>query len=238
MRLRYDLHLHSCLSPCGDEEMTPYNLVGLAKLWELDLIALTDHNTAGNCGAAMEAGREAGLTVVPGMELTTAEEIHLVCLFPGLAEAKAFSDHVRGAMPPFPNEPKAFGHQIYMDGGDRRLGEEGLLLLNASLIGVDEAPGLVASCGGVCYPAHIDRPANSIIAVFGSIEADMGFRCAEVSRRGDPAALTERYPALGDMRILRSSDAHCLEDMGEALDTLELSENSPRALIDYLRNLS
>lgn len=238
MRLNYDLHLHSCLSPCGDEEMTPYNLVNMAKLLGLDLIALTDHNTAGNCRSAMEAGREAGLVVVPGMELCTAEEIHVVCLFAELDGAEAFWRHVRAHSPAFPNDPAVFGRQLYMDARDSVLGEEPALLLEASEIGIDGLTGLVAEYGGFCYPAHIDRSSYSLLSVFGVIEPTLRFTCAEVSAGGDPAALRREHPALAEMRVLRSSDAHDLARMREAMDTIDLPENTPAALIAYLRGLS
>lgn len=237
MTLRYDLHLHSCLSPCGSEDMTPYNLVNMAALLELDIIALTDHNTAGNCRSAMLAGREAGIVVVPGMELCTAEEIHVVCLFPDIDRAEAFSAFVHENMLPFPNDPAVFGRQFFMDAGDGVLGEEEIMLVGASTIGIDGLPALLTQYGGFCYPAHIDRPSYSIIASLGTIEPYMGFSCAEISRDGAVAAITEQYPALRNMRIMRSSDAHYLENMCEALDTLDLPENTPPALIEYLRGL-
>lgn len=237
MRLRYDFHLHSCLSPCGDDDMTPCNLVNMAKLLELDIIALTDHNSAGNCRSAVEAGREAGLVVVPGMELSTAEEIHVVCLFPDIDRAEAFSLYVHDHLPPIANKPGVFGRQCYMDAADHVLGEEELLLVNASGIGIDGLPRLLREYGGFCYPAHIDRPSYSILSNLGAIEAEMGFTCAEVSVSGDPAALAERFPALGGMRIMRSSDAHYLEQMREALDTIDLPENTPEALIAYFLSL-
>ena len=90
MKLRYDLHLHSCLSPCGDMDMTPNNIVGMAKLLGYDIIALTDHNTCRNTPAAVQAGERQGLVVVPGMELCTREEAHVVCLFPTAEAALAF----------------------------------------------------------------------------------------------------------------------------------------------------
>ena len=94
MKYYYDLHLHSCLSPCGDMDMTPNNIVNMAKLLGLDVIALTDHNTSLNCKAAMEVGQEVGLVVIPGMELTTSEDIHAVCLFPTLEQAIDWNDYV------------------------------------------------------------------------------------------------------------------------------------------------
>ena len=100
MKLYYDLHLHSCLSPCGDNDMTPYNLVHMAALQGMQMIALTDHNSCLNCPAAMEVGMQTGLLVIPGMELCTAEEAHVVCLFPALEPAMFFSEFIKTHIPP------------------------------------------------------------------------------------------------------------------------------------------
>lgn len=235
MRFRYDLHLHSCLSPCGSEDMTPYNLVNMAALLGLEIIALTDHNTSGNCRAAMRVGQEAGVAVVPGMELCTSEEIHVVCLFPDIDSAEAFSAYVRTTIPPLANDAEAFGPQIYMDHAGGVLGEEELMLITASGISIDQAPALVREYGGYCYPAHIDRSSFSLLSAFGMIDESMGFRCAEISDRGDLTALQARHPALQDMKILRSSDAHYLENMREAIDTIALADCTPQSLIAALR---
>ena len=237
MKLFYDFHLHSCLSPCGDNDMTPYNLVNMAALLGLQIIALTDHNSAGNCRSAMAAGRDAGVTVVPGMELCCAEEIHVVCLFPDADSADAFHAHIRPTLPPIQNKARIYGEQRYMDAEDAVLGEEPILLVTASGVGVGEAPALCRSFGGYCFPAHIDRASYSIVATLGTITANMGFRCAEVSLCGDPQSMREKYPDLRDMTIFRSSDAHCLENMREAERWVELPENSPSALIAYLNAL-
>ena len=237
MELAYDFHLHSCLSPCGDEEMTPYNLINMARILELDIVALTDHNSCGNCRSAVEAGSAIGLTVVPGMELCTAEEIHVVCLFPDCDRADAFAAYVRSTLPPVANKPEIFGRQLLMDVADGITGEEPVLLVTASGIGIDSLPRLLAEHGGFCYPAHIDRSSFSILASLGTIEAGMGFTCAEVSPAGDVEELCRLYPDLGEMRILHSSDAHYLENMREASHRIRLPENSPQALIAYLQGL-
>ena len=237
MQLQYDFHLHSCLSPCGDNDMTPYNLVNMAKLWGLDAIALTDHNTVGNCRSAMAVGADIGLTVLPGMELCTAEEIHVVCLFPDIEKAEAFGAVVHTQLPPIKNKPDIYGEQRLMDARDNVIGTEELLLVAASFITIDDVPGLVAAHGGFCYPAHIDRSSFSILSTLGTITADMGFICAEISAQGAAAALTAAHPDLAQMRLMCSSDAHYLENMREADDIIDPPQNTPQAIIDWLRGL-
>jgi PHP family Zn ribbon phosphoesterase len=236
MKAAYDFHLHSCLSPCGDREMTPRHIVNLAKLLEVDIIALTDHNSCKNCAAAMRAGAEIGLAVMPGMELCTAEEIHVICLFADIGAAEAFSEVVRHRMPPVKNRPDIFGEQTVMDANDSPAGTEELLLLSASGIPLGEAPALVRAYGGFCYPAHIDRDSFSLLTTLGGFPPEPGFACAELSPRADTAALMARHPELKPLRFMRSSDSHYLEDMSPARDTLELPELSARAVIEALRD--
>ena len=238
MRLQYDFHIHSCLSPCGDADMTPYNLVNMAKICGLDIMALTDHNSTGNCRAAIKAGEEAGITVIPGMELCTAEEIHMVCLFPDIDAAEAFGGEIKKHLPPIKNKPNIFGEQLYMDARDKILGTEEALLVMASFVTIDEAPGLVRSFGGFCYPAHVDRPSFSVTASFGMFPPELGFACAEVTPSGDVREALQKYPALQKLRIMRSSDSHRLEQMREAADTIEAAECTPKAVVAYLQALT
>lgn len=237
MRYKYDFHLHSCLSPCGDNDMTPFNLVNMAKILDLDIIALTDHNTCGNCRSAIEAGREAGIEVLAGMELCTAEEIHVVCLFPALDSAEAFSAEVKKRLFPVKNKPEVFGEQLYMDAVDDILGSEEILLVTASGVTIDETPELVRGFGGFCYPAHIDRQSFSILSSLGAFPPELGFTCAEATPDADIDALRHEYPGLKKARVMRSSDAHYLENMREAADTIALTECSAKAVIEYLRGL-
>ena len=182
---RYDLHVHSCLSPCGDNDMTPNNLVQMALLTGCDILALTDHNTCRNAPAALEAGERAGLLVIPGMELCTAEEAHVVCLFETLEGALDFDRYVYENMPHVPNRPEIFGEQRVLDGEDQQVGEEENLLLVSSFIGVDQVVELTARYGGVAFPAHVNRDSFSVIASLGAIPEEAGFTSAEVTRDCD-----------------------------------------------------
>ena len=232
----YDLHVHSCLSPCGDDDMTPNNLVGMAALSGCQVIAVTDHNSCKNAGAVMRAGEEAGLLVLPGMELCTAEEAHVVCLFETLEGAMAFDGYVYGHMPHVKNKPEIFGQQRILDENDQLVGLEENLLLVSSFIGVNEVLALAESFGGVAFPAHVDRDSYSVLASLGAIPPEAGFAAAEVTRGCDLEALTRTCPELAGMKILRDSDSHYLETLatGEPLG-LHLPELSRRAVIQAIR---
>lgn len=234
MKLYYDFHLHSCLSPCGDNDMTPYNLVNMAKLLGLDIIALTDHNSSQNCRAAIEVGNEIGLTVVPGMELCTSEEVHVVCLFADVKNAEAFSEFVLSTVPPIKNRSDIFGEQLIMDSRDNILGSQELLLTTASGISVENVVETVKKFGGVCYPAHINRSSYSVISNLGMITEEMCFKAVEMTENADKNGYMNKYPIIADMSVFVSSDAHYLENMQEARHKIELSENSAKAVIDFL----
>lgn len=217
--------------------MTPNNIVNMAKLFSLDVIALTDHNSTGNCRAVIQAGEAVGLTVIAGMELCTAEEIHVVCLFPDIDAAEAFGEAVTSRRPPIKNKPHVFGEQVYMDAKDNVTGTEEILLITASDIGIDEVRGLVSGFGGFCYPAHVDRASFSVISSLGTFPADLGFTCAEISGGGDVEQLLAEHPALTHVRIMRSSDSHYLESMREGDDTIEVPACTPQAVLEALRLL-
>lgn len=239
-RYFYDLHLHSCLSPCADDDMTPANIAGMASLCGLQLIALTDHNSCGNCGALLQACRQYGIVGVPGMELTTAEEIHLVCLFPSLEAAERFDAQVQTRRRPIKNRPAVFGNQLYMDAQDQILGEEPNLLIPASTLPLEEATALALEHGGAAYPAHIDRPSNGILGILGSLPERPYFPTLELNDAENREAYREQY-GLQKRRLLCSSDAHHLWDIREAAQSLDLddepysSQRVREALIELLR---
>ncbi|MBQ3264646.1 MAG: PHP domain-containing protein [Ruminococcus sp.] len=230
----YDLHLHSCLSPCGDMDMTPNNIVNMAKLLGLDVIALTDHNTCLNCEAAMKVGEEVGVLVIPGMELTTSEDIHAACLFPTLDKALAFSRCVDENRIHIRNKAQIYGRQVIMDENDEEVGEIEDLLLPASFIGISYAYQTAKRFGGICYPAHIDRDSLSILSVLGEIDPACGFKTAELADISRLNELKSQHPILDQMNIITCSDAHYLENMRDAANTLELAKLTREAVIEYL----
>lgn len=239
-RYYYDFHIHSCLSPCGDDDSTPDSIAGMGELNGLDIMALTDHNTCRNCPAFFEAAVKHGIIPVAGMELTTAEDIHVVCLLPDLESAMSFSDEIDKRRIKIKNRADIFGNQRICDSEDNIIGEDEFLLSNATTVSLDEAPSLVAKFGGICYPAHIDRESNGVISVLGMFPQSPVFDCAEVH---DPEKLKQYAQLSGfkEDKLIISSDAHFLWDIKEKTDYIELKEISPddlkagKYLIEYLR---
>ena len=223
-RYTYDLHVHSCLSPCADNDNTPNNLAGMAALNGIQIMALTDHNTCRNCPPFFAAAKRYGVIPVPGMELTTAEDIHVVCLFESLEDALAFNDEIDTRRILIPNRKDIFGDQFLMDEADEIAGEEPYLLSNATTVSLDEAPELVKKYGGVAYPAHIDRESNGVIAVLGTFPESPVFTAAELHFAKNLASYQEEFPVLREKTLVVSSDAHYLGDLREENESFLLPD--------------
>ena len=227
-----DLHIHSCLSPCGDDEMTPCNICGMAKIKGLDIIAITDHNTARNLPAAAEVCEAYGLLLLPGMEITTKEEVHLLGYFPDVPAALSFSEMLKGHMPKGKNKPKYFGNQLVMNSDDEVIDEEDCLLIGASDFSLAEASRQVIAFGGVPVPAHINRGSHGLLINLGMMPPDMFFPTVEVWRHlpCDEAVLRGKH-------VLHSSDAHYLGDIQEREHALRLDHESVEELLNWMRSV-
>ncbi len=242
---RCDLHIHSCLSPCGEEEMTPGNIAGVAKLNGLDIIALTDHNTCGNCQSFFAACETYGVVPVAGMELTTSEDVHLLCLFRTLSEAITFSAVVGKARILIQNRPEIFGRQLLIDQEDEPCGEEEQLLINATTLSLEDAAQLAAAHRGIAIPAHIDRESNGMLSVLGGMPETPDFPTVEIKVTQELPRLWGEHPILRRKRHIVSSDAHRLWEIAEQGYAINLpcesgaSDQAVRdALIDYLSGQS
>ena len=236
MRYYYELHIHSCLSPCGGDDSTPDSIAGMGELNGLDIMALTDHNTAKNCPAFFKAAERHGIIPVAGMELTTAEDIHAVCLFGSLEGAMEFDRLIESRRILVENRPDIFGLQIMCDDADNPVGTEKFLLTNATTVSLDEAPALAERFGGVCFPAHIDRQANGIIAVLGVFPDSPAFTCAELHDREKTAEYASLCGKAGK-RLISSSDAHYIWDIKEKTDYIELECERRDAAVQLIRYL-
>ncbi len=212
----YDLHIHSCLSPCADDDMTPNNIAGMASLKKLQIAALTDHNSCKNCPSFFEACGRYGIIPVAGMELSTAEDIHIVCLFENLGDAMKFDGVIYNHLSAIENRKEIFGNQVILNGNDEPLGEEKKLLISATDLWLGEAVELARKFGAFVYPAHIDREANGILAVLGAIPNEYGFKCMEFKSFESISKLKLKYGEVENAVSVVSSDAHHLWDINEA----------------------
>ncbi len=225
-----DLHIHSCLSPCGDGDMTPANIAGMAKVKGLDMIAVCDHNSCRNLPAVKECCDAYGLILVPGMELTTREEVHLLGYFPDVETALSFSSEVRGHLPGKKNKPSFFGHQYVMDADENILEEEEALLIGATDLPLSAAAHLITSYGGVPVPAHINRGSNGLLINLGMMPQEPFYTTVEMWRLlpCDPEVLRFRH-------VLHSSDAHYLGDIQEREHALRLKECTVPELLKWMK---
>lgn len=226
-----DLHIHSCLSPCADDEMTPWNLVGMAKVKGLDVIALTDHNCALNVPAALAAGKTYGVEVIPGMEITTREEVHLLAYFPDAELALGFSREIDAHLPDIPNRENLFGNQIIVNSKDEPCGKAPKLLLNATDLTLDEACALTRKYHGINVPAHINRGGNGMLGVLGLMPPLPEYPVVEVAAR-----ISCPESAVKGRFVLHSSDAHRLEDILERDFTLDIPAPTADAVFNWLRD--
>ena len=226
MKLYYDFHIHSCLSPCGDEDSTPNNIVNMALIKGLNAIALSDHNTGKNCPAAMAVGRKNGLVVLPAMELTTSEDIHILCLFEKYEGLEKLETYIQKTRLRVKNKPEIFGRQLIMDENDEIIGQEEDLLIVSSGVSVEEAAALVAGFGGIAVPAHIDKQANGLVGVLGAFDYNLGFKMIE-STLGSGVTLPR----------LTGSDAHYLWDNAEAEHFIEADSCSAHGVFAALKRM-
>jgi hypothetical protein len=209
-----DFHNHSCLSPCGSLELSPRVLAELAAARGIELLALTDHNTARNCPAFAVHCRRLGIIPLYGLEVTTQEEIHILTLFSQLDAALAFGEFIYSIITPFPNNPEKTGDQVYVDADDNIEGELEYFLPSAANIGLDDLAPKTAEYGGIVIPAHVDRSAFSMISQLGVIVKGpwAALECVRI-----PPAVT--YPpslylnTLG-YPLITGSDAHYIEHIG------------------------
>ena len=234
MKVSYDLHIHSCLSPCADIEMTPNNIVNMSVLNGLNVIAITDHNSCKNCKALVEAGKKVNLLVIPGMEICTNEDIHVICLFETVTDAENFSTYVYSNMPLIPHRPDIFGEQIIMNSNDIEISRESYLLLNATNISVNDILSTTNKYNGTAFPAHIDRSSYSVISSLGDIPPEAGFNTIEISTKGNIEKMKSLHPIIKDKLILINSDSHYLENLISEKRYIEIDTLSTKSIINYI----
>ncbi|MHB1132379.1 MAG: PHP domain-containing protein [Chloroflexota bacterium] len=221
-----DLHVHTVLSPCADDLMLPRSIVAAALRRKLSLLAIADHNSMENAGAVMAAAADTDLRVLAGMEVASREEVHVLTLFPDLASAQEWQEIVYRHLPPLVNNERAFGMQLLVTASNELAGVNQRLLLTATSLTLTEILARVTERGGLAIPAHVDRPSFGLVGQLGFVPSDLEAPALEVSARVDPRRPETLHPSLLGWRLLQSSDAHYLGQIGTGCTTLCLAEPS------------
>jgi 3',5'-nucleoside bisphosphate phosphatase len=209
---RAEIHVHTVLSPCAENEMIPPLIVAAAKELEINLIAITDHNASANVEAVQKAARNSGVTVLPGMELQTREEVHVICLFDTLEQLGALQTIVDDHLPGMENDIEHFGEQFVVDETGVFLRREQRLLITSTNLSIEEAFQRVNEIGGIAIPAHVDRKAFGLIANLGIIPEDLPVEALEISRHVKITEVSHKIPQLRGYPLIQSGDVHRLEE--------------------------
>ena len=235
MKMNVDLHIHTVLSGCCQDDNTVNNLVNMCQLLNKDFIAFADHNSMANCRVGAKLAKQAGMIFVPAMEVTSAEDVHCLCLFKELQNGLILADEIERNLPKFPLDDRFYAPQRVLNESDQVVQTIPHFLNLACHLDVYELKQKVEQLGGLMLPAHIDRDANSMLAILGDIPNDLDFCAVELSSRASEE-LIKKYSA--KYNILKSSDAHCLETLCSFEFFLDLREKSIDALFDFLQNKS
>jgi len=221
---RTDLHIHTVLSPCGDLEMSPARIVSLAKNQGLNIIGITDHNSTQHCRLIWELAQDEGLVVIPGCEATTREEVHCLCLFPDFDALDEFQQFLDLHLTIIPNKPSIFGYQVLVDAEENILEEIDNYLGAALNISIEELEGKVHELSGIFIPAHIDRPRNSLFSNLGFLPPELKIDALQISKLAEEKTARERYHISAEIALVKFSDAHFPDDLGEIFTNFMLEE--------------
>ncbi|HNX55883.1 MAG TPA: PHP domain-containing protein [Prolixibacteraceae bacterium] len=221
---RTDLHIHTVLSPCGDLEMSPANIVSAALAGGLNIIGITDHNSTQQCKLVWKLGLKAGLTVIPGCEVTTQEEVHCLTLFPDFDALTEFQRFLDRRLTFIPNDPEIFGYQVVVD-EDENIEEKFDNYLGASVdASIEEVERNVHELSGIFIPAHVDRPRNSLFSQLGFLPPELKIDALQISKLSEEDALRSKYKIPSEITIVKFSDSHFLEGIGINYTNFELEQ--------------
>jgi len=223
--MRSDFHNHSCLSPCGSLDMSPATIAETAAAKKVEIMALTDHNSALNCPAFAYHCKRLGIVPVYGMEVTTQEEVHMLTLFTNLEAALSFGEYIYSIIPIFLNNPDKSGDQVYVDEEDNILGEVEYYLGNAADIGIDALGAKVSEYSGLIIPAHVDRPAFSMTSQLGVVVQGpwTALECVRIPPLSKFGELSSPLLNTYDYPLITGSDAHYIEHIGRRTFQLDVS---------------
>lgn len=211
-----DLHIHSVLSPCGSLEMAPKALMQKVKEVGLDIIAITDHNSMSNCLAYQQVAKEFDITCVYGVEVQSAEEIHVIVLFDDWHKANGFASELYDSLLPIDNDPDYFGDQVVINSSEEIVRFEERALINSSMWSFDQVIDYVQNYDGFMFPAHVDAVSYSIIGQLGFVPSQKEIFALGLTAKCDVKSFLEQNEYLKDYCFIQNSDAHYLNQIGSA----------------------
>jgi hypothetical protein len=236
-KFRADLHIHTCLSPCAELQMTPLAIVKTASERGLDIIGITDHNSAENVMATKRAAKDRGITVLAGIEITSAEEVHILAFFDNIENLMKLQDIVYENLMPGENDPERFGDQIVVNENDEVMGFNKRLLIAATTLSAHSVVNLIHSLGGLSIASHVDREAFSIISQLGFIPEDLKFDALEMSPAIDRTRAETLFKDYRSFAWISSSDAHYLKDINKRNTSLFLEAPTIKEIASALKNI-
>ncbi|MEA3316361.1 MAG: PHP domain-containing protein [Bacteroidota bacterium] len=231
-----DLHTHTVLSPCGDLEMSPLNIIKRAKEKEIDIIGITDHNSTKQCAVLKEVGADFGVFVLSGAEITTKEEVHCLTFFENEKYLSEFQKFIEIHMLDINNDVNKFGYQCVVDRNDNIIEQEEKLLITALDVGISEVEKKVHQLNGLFIPAHIDRLNNSLLANLGFLPLDLAVDALEISKNVSYSEFIEANNYLKEKTFVQDSDAHFIDDIAKVYSIFEIKKISFREIKMALRN--
>lgn len=226
-KIRADLHLHTCLSPCADNQMQPTAIIEQAKKVGLDMIGICDHNSAENVSAVMKAGKREGLAVIPGIEITSQEEVHILGFFNTEQDLMHIQDIIYQNLTS-QNDEQAFGPQLVVDECGNVVGKNPRLLIGATNLTIEKIIEMIHQWAGLVIASHVDRERFSLIGQLGFIPKGLKLDAVEVST---PLPVRQEY----DYPVITSSDAHFLEDIGKSYTCFMIEDTSVQEIGKALR---
>lgn len=231
-----DMHIHTVLSPCGDLMMSPQNIVEQALLCNINILAITDHNSTKMCKIVAEVAEEKGITVIPGVEITTKEEAHCLAYFYNYEQVNEIQKYIDEHLPFIQNSTEKFGYQLVVDKDEMIVEEVDTLLITALDVSIDKIEQKVHEIGGVFVPAHIDRPKYSILSQLGFIPPDLRFEALELSRYTTTEEFGKKFPMYSKFTFTQSSDAHFIENIGDAYTIYNIENPTLEEIVKAFKN--
>ena len=225
-QFRADLHIHTLLSPCGDVEMTPRNIVHNAKARHLDIIGITDHNSTRNALLVKKLAQKEGIFVLTGAEVTTREEVHCLAFFETEEQLSQFQQYIDENITKIPNDEEYFGYQPVIDEDENILEMIPYYLPAALKQGITKVQQKIESLNGLFIPAHIDRSVNGILSQLGFIPPGLKCDALGLSKHGSKKDVEQQYVLQNKIALIRNSDAHYVEQIGEIYSLFNMKEIS------------